>query len=405
MPKFSVCIPTRERHVTLPCAIQSVLNQTYGDFELIVMDNASSEATRVAVDDFWDKRVKYVRSTKRLPMHENWEVALSEGKGEYITYIGDDDALLPHCLERAAALIADAETPPELLAWPAHTYYWPNVPDKARANYLTLDRRSTVHWGVGFADDGCLRFKPGQLDTLPVDTKHILDNWLSFRGFRLYIPTYHNLVSRSVIDRVKAKTGRYFFNPLPDVATLIANLYVADEALYHTQALSMTGHSGRSAGGSHGDVAAFDRHLENFVAESGWSLEELTPTPFAPVMWNPALLAGCFEDVKRRLFPGDDRFELDWEGFMAQAVGEIALEPADRQDALRAWLVDGMQRLTGERVVLGEVVPLFTWQRTVGMVVDVVGDVAFEYVDGDQAGFRTILDAVAYAGKEWRKAA
>ena len=40
MPKFSICIPTRERHHTLPYAVASVLAQTYDDFEVIVQDNA-----------------------------------------------------------------------------------------------------------------------------------------------------------------------------------------------------------------------------------------------------------------------------------------------------------------------------------------------------------------------------
>ena len=99
----------------------------------------------------------------------------------------------------------------------------------------------------------------------------------------------------------------YFFNPLPDFGTLIANLYVSEEIIFYAAPLSMTGHSRSSSGGTHGHQESWDRRLENFIEESGWTAEQLLPTVFKPFLWNPALLAGCFEDVKRRLFPDDER--------------------------------------------------------------------------------------------------
>jgi len=88
-PLFSIIIPTRERHQSLPYAIQTVLNQSYDNFELIIMDNFSGEETYQAVSQFQDKRIKYYRSPERLSMSDNWELALSKVQGDYINIIGD----------------------------------------------------------------------------------------------------------------------------------------------------------------------------------------------------------------------------------------------------------------------------------------------------------------------------
>ncbi len=91
-PFFSVVLPTLNRAGYLALAIQSVLNQMFGDFELIVSDNSSTDSTEQIVKNFSDKRIRYVKTEKILPMYESWEFALGQAKGEYITFLGDDDA-------------------------------------------------------------------------------------------------------------------------------------------------------------------------------------------------------------------------------------------------------------------------------------------------------------------------
>ena len=59
-PVFSVIIATHNRYELLPKAIGSVLNQTMGDFELIVVDNGSTDDTRSVVEGIRDPRVHYV---------------------------------------------------------------------------------------------------------------------------------------------------------------------------------------------------------------------------------------------------------------------------------------------------------------------------------------------------------
>ena len=61
MPKVSVIIPTRNRAAFLQAAIQSVLNQTFQDFEIIVVDDASQDQTAEVIRSFTGPRIRYIR--------------------------------------------------------------------------------------------------------------------------------------------------------------------------------------------------------------------------------------------------------------------------------------------------------------------------------------------------------
>jgi glycosyltransferase involved in cell wall biosynthesis len=101
MPKpfFSVVIPTRDRAEHLRLAIQSVLNQTFGDFEIIISDNHSADETPEIAKEFGDPRIKYFRSPRPLSIGESFEFAQSNASGEYITFLSDDDAYAKVFLE------------------------------------------------------------------------------------------------------------------------------------------------------------------------------------------------------------------------------------------------------------------------------------------------------------------
>jgi glycosyltransferase involved in cell wall biosynthesis len=95
-PQFSILIPTRDRPVTFRHALDSVVSQT-GSFEIVVADNCSSPAVKLIAEEYANRcpNIKYLRSDTILPMSENWENGLRHCEGEYVTVLGDDDALLP----------------------------------------------------------------------------------------------------------------------------------------------------------------------------------------------------------------------------------------------------------------------------------------------------------------------
>lgn len=106
-PLFSVVIPTRNRAGLLTQAIQSVLGQTEADFELVVSDNASSDGTGAAVQQFGDRRIRYFRANTPMSLGDSWEFALEKATGEFITFLSDDDLFVPQRLESVKPLLRE----------------------------------------------------------------------------------------------------------------------------------------------------------------------------------------------------------------------------------------------------------------------------------------------------------
>lgn len=101
LAKVSVAIPTRNRSKLLKRAIDFVLRQTYKNFELIVLDNASTDDTKEVVSSFRDKRIVYKRNSRNLGIISNWNEAIKCSKGEYLNIFHDDDVMYPTFLEES----------------------------------------------------------------------------------------------------------------------------------------------------------------------------------------------------------------------------------------------------------------------------------------------------------------
>jgi glycosyltransferase involved in cell wall biosynthesis len=104
---ISVILNTYNRAALLPRAVESVLAQTHDDFELVVVDDGSSDRTPGVVAAFEDPRVRYVRQHNAgLSAARNFGVASSSGR--YVTFLDDDDEVLPGWLEAFAAAISSS---------------------------------------------------------------------------------------------------------------------------------------------------------------------------------------------------------------------------------------------------------------------------------------------------------
>ena len=105
MTKVSVIIPTYNRAELLPLAVKSVLEQTFQDFEIIIVDDASTDNTEEIVNSLSDKRIKYI--LHETNKGESWtrNTGLKNGKGEYIAWLDDDDEWLSDKLQRQVAIL------------------------------------------------------------------------------------------------------------------------------------------------------------------------------------------------------------------------------------------------------------------------------------------------------------
>lgn len=95
---FSVIIPTYNRANLLPRAVQSVLNQTFEGFELIIVDDNSTDETKKVVEDFDDERIIYEQREVNGGVSAALNTGIRRAKGQFICFLGDDDEFLPQFL-------------------------------------------------------------------------------------------------------------------------------------------------------------------------------------------------------------------------------------------------------------------------------------------------------------------
>lgn len=106
MPKISVIIPTFNRAHLIAKAIESVLNQTITDFELIVVDDGSTDNTEEVVHSFTDPRLRYLKQLNGGPSVAR-NAGIQAATGEFIAFLDSDDLFLPEKLSVQMAKVVD----------------------------------------------------------------------------------------------------------------------------------------------------------------------------------------------------------------------------------------------------------------------------------------------------------
>lgn len=105
MPRVSVIVPVYNRAIFVGAAIESILAQTFADFELIVIDDGSIDATPDMVRSFADPRIRLVRHERNLGIPAARNSGLAAARGEYAATLDSDDIAHPKRLERQAAFL------------------------------------------------------------------------------------------------------------------------------------------------------------------------------------------------------------------------------------------------------------------------------------------------------------
>lgn len=97
----SVIVPTYNRADLISKTIESILNQTYKNFELIIVDDGSTDNTEEVIRKFKDSRIKYTKTDHSggIPARPR-NIGIKKAKGEYIAFLDSDDMWLPEKLEK-----------------------------------------------------------------------------------------------------------------------------------------------------------------------------------------------------------------------------------------------------------------------------------------------------------------
>lgn len=105
-PVISVCIPTYNGADYICDAVGSVLCQQYADYEILIVDNCSTDQTAKRIEDLQSElgsRIRYFRNEQNIGLAGNFNACLNYARGEYIKFLCVDDLLLPDCLALMAA--------------------------------------------------------------------------------------------------------------------------------------------------------------------------------------------------------------------------------------------------------------------------------------------------------------
>lgn len=224
--KFTILIPTRERADTLKYTILTCLNQTYQNLEIIVSDNCSTDNTHLIVKEFNDSRLKYINTNKRVSMSENFDFALSQVKDGYVMFIGDDDGILPNCLEYVNEIINTTKV--EAVVSHNAFYTWPGtrIPNQ-------------LFWSPNSGYE--IR-----------NSKEWIRKYLSFRMLYTFdLPgAYCGFVKRAVFEK-NSKDGYFFRSSTPDAYSALAVAFGTDKYVFSHTPFAVHGSSARSNGGAY----------------------------------------------------------------------------------------------------------------------------------------------------------
>jgi len=106
MIKYGIILPVRNGGLYIRECIHSILSQTYTDFQLLVLENCSTDGTSEWLSSLNDSRITIHPADRPLTIEENWSRIVQISKPEFITLIGHDDLLDPHYLSEMNKLIS-----------------------------------------------------------------------------------------------------------------------------------------------------------------------------------------------------------------------------------------------------------------------------------------------------------
>jgi hypothetical protein len=298
MIPFTVVVPTRERCDTLRATLRSCIEQDYDALQIVVSDNASQDATTDVVHSFIDPRIRHVRTDRRVSMASNWEFGLSHVTDGFVLILGDDDALLPHCIVDLAEILT--ETRCQAMGWAQAIYAWPGVKGGKTPNRLKMSLRR---------------------DLQVRDARRALDEVIGYTRVYKDLPAlYWGAVHTDVLARARPANGRLIQSVNPDVYTSLATTMLVDRYVHASGPFTVLGLSSHSTGISFmsGDTKT-DSKVGTFWKEVDLAIHPDVAMVPAPPVYVTEAYAQARDHIPGISFPAPDYAKL-----FAAAMRELA---------------------------------------------------------------------------------
>jgi hypothetical protein len=331
VPCFSVILPTKGRSFLVPKAVHSLLGQSLGDWELVVVDNDDSDATRQAMDAFRDPRVRYVR-TGGLSMTDNWERGAQEARGRFLCVIEDKQMLKPHALARI--LEVAERTQGASIRWSSDSFDDESQPPRVR--------RASA--------DGQVILRPSR-DLVAAFTRNIM-------GYKKILPLPQvAAIRRDLVEQIRrSPVGRLFPEVSPDVAAGFLQLAHVDSVVEIHEALVLYTSSYHSNGrASHRKEASSRDFFRRLSGGEAMCYDRVpikvlcTPSGiFNDFLRFRALLKGTLAECElhwpsyfiecRRAMDSVARSGVDMTVELAEWARALGEQPAGVRDEVAAWV-------------------------------------------------------------------
>lgn len=215
-PLFSVVIPTYNRADLIAKAIDSVINQSFTDWELIVADDCSTDTTISLVrEKYVDQKIKVYRNIQNGGNAAARNLGVNNSTGEYVCFLDSDDAYHPDYLEKMSRLIEDNNSP---------GFLWCNVnrvsehgiikPNTFPKHWKPLEVANPYHYflkGIYFGTDFGLTVRRDCFDSEMFDEnlRVAVDTDLILRLVRKFNFAYTNEILVDTLDHsgARVRTG------------------------------------------------------------------------------------------------------------------------------------------------------------------------------------------------------
>lgn len=315
-PKFSVVIPTRLGHATLPATLKTCLDQNFRDYEILVVDNASLPETRAVVEQLSSSGpnsdlIRYFRHDEPLAMTDNWNRALSYARGEWITFLGDDDALLPGALRRLDA--ATENNAVRSVRWNYAVYTWPDHIDATHANRLSIPLASG--------------------NSLVPTAERLAAMATGLVGPN--VPSlYYGLIHRTLVEEALV-SGPVFEGRIPDYYSAVLFAALANNFVEILDPVTVAGLSGKANGMAHlsnGPASPTRRDFEVLNAKSSLSVHSGVPD----IQLTCVYVWDAIFRVRDRLGLNDPAYDVSPERVAQVCLQSIWTAEPERSEQVRA---------------------------------------------------------------------
>ena len=335
IPFFSVVIPTRNRPELIQYCLESLVLQTFGDFEVIVSDNHTGKPCKTVFDKFADERFKYVNPPSPLTMHENWEFACSFAMGEYMTVLIDKTILRPLALQIVNTTLN--KMPAEMVSWWNENYY---LMDEShgydKGEYKPYYRPGVPHY-FDPQEELKRRFR--------MDTRRGTEG-IHYHWGKICFGVYH----QNLIERIKTRVGRLFYPFSPDYTSMLAALAYARSVVDIGQPFTLSFvtrvSNGRSAEESDDYALDFMRGIDptlqvldtlplgglytsshNVVAADYLQMQERVGEPMKDlILSRKNLILRAREDLDRRVIWDDESRKKEQYALWNQYFSELSIK-------------------------------------------------------------------------------